>query len=177
LAECQNWDNLHGPWEVAKATRQDIREFEGFYHQKSGGLLPQAFDLTPDSFEDRSVAAEYSKSGLKRDRYLYAVRYGLDLKALVEVQDSDLGLNLSELTSAVYIYILDEKMVTPKILEFIQCVVAVKTKRENTTIMLYPHTYVSRYQLPAQKEYNVWVLNLNIAGTDAYMKHLSRYCK
>lgn len=177
LDNCRQWDDLQGPWEVAKATRQDICEFEGFYQQRSGGLLTKAFDLTPDTFDDKSVEQEYASSGLKRIRHLYAVRYGLDLKALVEVQDSDTGLNLSELTNAVYLYILDETMITPKVLEFIQCMITVKTQKETATVMIYPHTYVKRYGIDATKEYNVWILNLNTEGSDAYMKHLARWCK
>jgi hypothetical protein len=174
---CRDWDGSQGTWEVAKATRQDISEFCGWYQKRSGGLLTQAFDLTLDTFNDQTVAEEYRAAGLKRERHLYAVRYGLDLKALVDVQDSDTGLNLSELTSAVYIYVLDERMITPKLLEFIQCMVAVKTQREANTVMLYPNTYVKRYQMEGKKEYTVWILNLNIEGTDAYIKHLSRYCR
>ena len=177
LADCRNWDQLKGPWEIAKATRQDLREFDGYYRHVSGGLLSKAFDLTPDSFDDETIATEYAASGLKRNRFLYAVRYGLDLKALVEVQDTNLGLNMSELTSAVYIYILDEKMITPKVLDFIQCMVSVKTQREDTTVMLYPHTYAQRYHISVEKEYSVWILHLNVEGTDAYVQHLSRYCR
>ncbi|MEJ2525070.1 MAG: hypothetical protein P8Y73_05825 [Desulfuromonadales bacterium] len=177
LAECTDADDRRGPWELTRATRQDLREFEGYYQQRSGGLLTKAFDLTPENFEDRSISEEYAATGLKRERYLYAVRYGLDLKALVEIQDTNLGLNLSELTSAVYIYVLDEEMVTPKILDYIKCMVAGKTQRESTTIMLYPHTYLERYLLEAEKDYNVWILNLNVEATDAYLKHLSRYCR
>jgi hypothetical protein len=177
LDTCRRWDDLQGPWEVAKANREDIYEFEGYYHCQSGGLLCEAFDLTVDSFEDCTVADEYARSGLKRNRHLYAVRYGLELKALVEVQDSDTGLNLSELTNAVYIYVLDANMVTPKILEFIQCMVTVKHKRESLTVMLYPSHYAQRYQLNISKEYTVWILKLNSEGLSAYMKHLSRWCK
>ena len=133
--------------------------------------------MTVDSFEDQTLAQEYAQSGLKRERHLYAVRYGLDIKALVEVQDSDTGLNLSELTNAAYIYILDEDMVTPKILEFIQCMISVKQKSGISTVMLYPNTYAKRYKINAPKEYTIWILKLNIEGTDAYMKHLSRYTK
>jgi hypothetical protein len=175
LDSCKSWDDLNGPWEVTRATRQDICEFEGFYQKTSGGLLAKAFDLTVDSFDDQSVALEYASSGLKRERQLYAVRYGLDLMALVEVQDSDTGLNLSDLTNAVYIYVLDIHMVTPKILEFIQCMVAVKQRREMTAIMLYPNTYVKRYQMDESKEYTVWILNTEYS--DAYMQHLGRWCR
>lgn len=177
LDTCRNWDDLKGPWEVARATKQDMYEFQAYYDSVSGGLLCEAFDLTVEGFQDRSVAEEYERHGLRRERFLYAVRYGLELKALVEVQESDTGLNLSELTSAVYIYILDSKMVTPRILEFIQCMTAVKHQRNKMTVMIYPNTYVEEYQMDVAKEYTIWILKLNSEGLDAYMKHLSRWCK
>lgn len=173
-SNCNNWDDLSGPWEVQEASKQDLFEFEGFYDQASGGLLAKAFDLTSTSYDDKSVAKEYEVSGLKRERQVYAVRYGLDLKVLIEVQNSDAGLNLSELTSATYIYILDEDMVTPAVLKYIQCVISTKQLRETNTIMLYPHTYAERYQLKTEKEYTVWILNLD--ASDDYMSHLKRWC-
>ena len=177
LDTCKNWDDLQGPWEVAKANRQDLYEFEAFYQKNSGGLLSEAFDLTAKAFDDRSLAEEYARCGLRRERHLYAVRYGVDLKALIEVQESDTGLNLSELTSAVYIYILDHHMVTPRILEFIQCMVAVKHQQEKMIVMLYPSTYTEHYQMDISKKYTVWILKLDSDGLAAYMKHLSRWCK
>lgn len=173
-SNCNNWDDLTGPWEVQEASKQDLFEFEGFYDQASGGLLAKAFDLTTTSYDDKSVANEYEVNGLKRERQVYAVRYGLDLKVLIEVQNSDAGLNLSELTSATYIYILDQEMVTPAVLKYIQCVISTKQLRETNTIMLYPHTYAERYQLKTEKEYTVWILNLD--ASDDYMSHLKRWC-
>lgn len=169
------WDNLSGPWEVVRANRQDVCEFEGYYQNVSGGLLAKAFDLTVDSFEDQSVALEYEKNGLKRERHLFAVRYGLDLIALVDIQDSDTGLNLSDLTNSAYIYILDTKLFTPKVLENVKHLIAAKKKCTVSSIMIFPSTYVDQYQISQDKEYTVWILNTEFS--DAYMQHLSRWCR
>ncbi|MBE0598035.1 MAG: hypothetical protein IH614_12265 [Desulfuromonadales bacterium] len=173
--KCLCWDDLKGPWEFTRATRSDLAEFEGFYRSGSGGLLAKAFDLTPDTFEDTTVAEQYRASGFKRERHVYALRYGLDLKALIEVQDSDTGLNLSELTNAVNLFILDTNMVTPKVLEFLQCLIAVKHQRYQYPIMLYPHSYAERYRLEQSKQYMVWILNVEFS--DQYMSHLEKWCR
>ena len=175
LDTCKEWDDLKGTWEIGKANRQDMREFESYYEQKSGGLLTRAFDLTVDSFDDQSVAREYASTGLKRERHLMAVRCGMELKALVEVQDSDMGLNLSELTTAIYIYILDDTMITPKVLDFIECMAAIKLRRDKATVMLYPHTYAMRYDLEAKKEYTVWLITTECS--DEYMQPWERRCR
>jgi hypothetical protein len=172
---CKNFGDLKGPWELVKAQESDMAEFEGFYNQMSGGLLAKAYDLNPLTFEDTSVATAYRASGLKRDRHLYAVRYGMDLKALVEVQDSDTGLNMSELTNAVTIYVLDPELFTPKVLETVECVICVKHHKENHPALIFPASYVEKYRLPIEKKYTIWVLNLDYA--DDYMAHLARLCR
>jgi hypothetical protein len=166
---------IKGPWQMAKATESDMHEFEGFYSRVSGGLLVKAYDLNPRDFKDTSVAEAYRSSGLKRERHLYAVRYGLDLAALIEVQDSDTGLNLSELTNAVTIFVLDQERFTPKVMEMVQDVICDRHEKEHSPILVYPASYAKRFSLPAEKDYSIWVLNLDFA--DDYMKHLYRFCR
>lgn len=172
---CKNFGDLKGPWELARAQEPDMVEFEGFYNKISGGLLAKAYDLNPLTFEDSSVATAYRASGLKRERHLYAIRYGMDLKALVEVQDSDTGLNMSELTNAVTVYVLDPDLFTPKVLATVQCVVCVKHNKEKHPVLLYPVSYVEKYRMEVEKTYTIWILNLDHA--DDYMAHLNRFCK
>lgn len=171
---CQDWGPLNGPpWELAKAQQADLYEFQGFYRKVSGGLLPEAFDLTPETFNDTSVAEAYRASNLKRDRYLYALRHGCDLTALIDVQDSDTGLNMSELTNAVVIYILDQEVFSPKVLQMLQCIMAVKHRKEKHPVLLYPSDYAKRHRLDYEKDYTVWILNLD--HSDAYMENLNGY--
>lgn len=172
--ELQDWGPLNGPtWELAKAQQADLYEFEGYYRKVSGGLLPQAFDLTPENFDDQSVSTAYKASGLKRERHLYALRHGVDLVALIEVQDSDTGLNMSELTNAITIFILDQEVFTPKILHMLQCIISVKHCKERHPILIYPRDYAVRHRLDYDKDYTVWILNLD--HSDAYMENLNSY--
>lgn len=172
--EQQDWGTLSGPpWELAKAQQSDLYEFEGYYHKVSGGLLPQAFDLTPETFDDQSVAEAYRASGLKRDRHLYALRNGMDLAALIEVQDSDTGLNMSELTNAVTIFILNQEVFTPKILHMLQCIISVKHRKKHHPVLLYPSDYAVKHRIDYEKDYTVWILNLD--HSDAYMENLGGY--
>jgi hypothetical protein len=172
--QCQDWGPLSGPpWELAKAQQSDLYEFEGFYRQVSGGLLPQAFDLTPESFDDQSISEAYKASGLKRERHLHALRHGMDLVALIEVQDSDTGLNMSELTNAVTIFVLNQEVFSPKILHMLQCIISVKYCKEQHPVLLYPRDYAVKHRLEYEKDYTVWILNLD--HSDAYMENLNGY--
>jgi len=171
---CHDWGPINGPpWELAKAQQSDIYEFQGYYQKVSGGLLPEAFDLTPESFNDTSVAEAYKASNLRRERHLYALRHGCDLVALIDVQDSDTGLNMSELTNAVFIYILDQEVFSPKVLQMLQCIMAVKHRKEKHPVLLYPSEYAKRHRLDYEKDYTVWILNLDYS--DAYMENLNGY--
>jgi hypothetical protein len=174
--QCQDWGPLSGPpWELVKAREADLYEFEGFYNKVSGGLLARAFDLTPDTFTDDSVSRAYRASDLKRERHLYALRHGVDMVAFIEVQDSDIGLNLSDLTNAVTIFVLRQEVFTPKILRMLQCIMAVKHNKENHPVLLYPRECAQNLRIEYEKDYTIWILNLE--HSDAYMKHLGGYVK
>lgn len=173
---CERWgEEAAGPWQIERANSGDMVDFCGFYDKVSGGLLAKAFDLTPDSFDDSSLSEAYKKSGLKRFRHLYAIRKDGDLKALVDVQDSDTGLNMSELTNTINFYVLDQEEFTPDTFEMVRCVVAVKHNKCSHPVLLFPTSYVEKYNLVPDKYYEVWLLNLDYS--DLYMENLLRYTK
>ena len=173
---CQKWgEDTHGPWQVERAKFGDMVEFCGFYDHVSGGLLAKAFDLTPDSFDDSSLSEVYAKSGLKRHRHLYAIRRDGDLRAVVEVQDSDTGLNMSELTNTINFFVIDQDAFTPDTFEMVRCVIATKHNKCHHPVLLFPTSYVEKYNLIPDKYYEVWLLNLDYS--DLYMENLLRYTK
>jgi hypothetical protein len=168
--------DMAGDWELTRATEADIIEYRGYYCKVSGGLLVDAMDLTPQGLDGQKLAKAYEDCGLKRQRHLYAIRYQKSLKALVDVQDSDLGLNLSELTNAIIVYILDEEAIHRDMIRFIVSALAIRYNKMQHPLLIYPNTYAVRYRLPVDKEYTLWALELK-SGTEDYMNWMQRYCR
>jgi hypothetical protein len=154
----------------------DIIEFRGYYLKVSGGLLADVMDLTPQGLDGQKLAKAYEACGLQRQRHLYAIRHQKVLKALVDVQDSDLGLNLSELTNAIIVYIIDEEAIHREMVQFIVSALAIRYNKMQHPLLIYPNTYAARYRLPVDKEYTLWALDL-INGGEDYMSWMQRFCR
>ncbi len=167
---------LAGDWVLEKATPADLVEFRGFYQKVSGGLLPDALDLTPDGYRDDSLAVTYSTNGLNRQRQVYALRQQQSIKALIDVQNSDLGLNLSEITNATTVYVLDPVACHREVIRFAVCNLAIHHQKMNHPVMFYPNTYLPRYNIPVDREYNLWALSI-VHASESYMAWMNRYCR
>jgi hypothetical protein len=167
---------LAGDWTLGRATAADIIEFRGFYQKVSGGLLANALDLTPEGYNNPALADTYETNGLRRQRHVYALHHQKTLKALVDVQSSDLGLNLSEITNATTVYVLDTLACHRDVLRFVVCGLVIRYNKMHHPLMFFPNNYLAYYNIPSDKEYTLWALNVEQAS-ESYMAWMNRYCR
>lgn len=158
------------------ATSFDIKEFTEFYRKSSGGMLQKALDLTPEYFEDREIEKAYQDYGLSHSRKVYALREKGRLKALVDMQCSDLGLNLSEITNAITFYFSSTSPCQLAALQATVFSLANKYEKWQHPVMIYPNDEYLIPELTPDKEYVLWVLNI-AAGSPTYMDWLYRFCR
>lgn len=168
--------DLPGDWTLEKATPADLMEFRGFYDKLSGGLLPDALDLIPEGYRDDSLTLTYTASGLSRQRQVYALRQQRSLKALIDIQNSDFGLNLSEITNATTVYVLDTVACHQDVLRFVVCELATRYDKMHHPVMFYPNTYLAHYNIASDKEYILWSLSIAQAS-ESYMAWMNRFCR
>ena len=93
-------------WRLDVATAGDLTEFSTFYEYVSGGLIVKALDLDPDT-SINTLNDEYEKLGFKREKHLFSLKKDGELKALALAVVSDTGLNLSNLTNCIHVFIMD----------------------------------------------------------------------
>jgi hypothetical protein len=169
--------DLTGDWVLERAKTADIIEFRGFYNKVSGGLLPDALDLTPQGFDDQTLTDTYAANGLTRQRWVYALRHQHTLKALIDVQNADLGLNLSEITNATTVYVVDTDACHRDLLRFVVSALAIRHNKMNHPVMFFPADYLAHYNIASDKEYTLWALNVKTDYGQAYMEWMNRYCR
>ncbi len=104
-------------WQVAQTQSEDLQELSGFYEQTSGGLMLEALDLKPEKIDCMELSREYDKLGLTRLRHLYSLKNNDQLKAVFLVNQSDLGLNLSDITNCVKVFVTDSQEFSSDILQ------------------------------------------------------------
>lgn len=149
-------------WTVGLAKRGDLSRFATHYLETSGGLMIDALDLSSIPAEsDHEIDARYADAGLFRQRELLAVRKQSELVAIIALNFSDPGLNLSDLTNCVQVFALDENAFDQESLIRLIRRSAARYEGSQATAMVFPRSMADKVQLPYSKTYDLSILDLN----------------
>lgn len=163
-------------WDLTPTQSVELTELEIFYKQTSGGLMLDALDLTPDGCVGYDeLEKEFLQHGFQRQRRLYSLKKGNRLKAVIMVNLSDIGLNLSDLTSCIKVIIIDPFDFPGNVLNSVLSNVSEKTGRSEIPVLIYPATYAVDNDITYEKLYILWVLNVQYG--DKYFRYLKRLLK
>lgn len=148
-------------WALLPAQTEDLIILRQWYKHQSGGLMLHGLDLTPDAEKmDIITNREYEEADFKRYRKIYSLKYDDELMAMLIINNSDLGLNMSDLTNCIQVLVLEEKAVTLEILNSALKNFADRYEQEEIPVMVYPVTYAEAQSLIYDKIYSLTVLNL-----------------
>lgn len=159
-------------YQFVDTTEHDLNELQSFYGHISGGLLLHAMDLLPGSLSSNTIDEEYKRYSMTRKRRLFSLKQGNSLKAIVSVTISDLGLNLSNLTNCIHVFVVDQEDTQADVL-------LAKTKslldffvENEVPALVYPHNYAENNALDFEKLYNLWVINTQFG--DDYLLYIKK---
>jgi hypothetical protein len=163
---------LNDSWKLTKVTYDDLSDLENFYEQSSGGLMIQAFDLSPEPemMARNELANEYKKMNLKRKRLLFSLKHNESLKAVLLLNISDVSLNLSGLTNCISLFLIDPENLSMEIVFSSISELSHEYDLKKIPLLLYPHTFADSLSISYEKLYNLWVLDTQFS--DDYFKHL-----
>ncbi len=158
---------------LTSAVHEDLAILESFYENKSGGLMLQSLDLSPKSYGSiNNLSNEYLNLGFKRKRYLLSLRLERWLKAVLMVNTSDIGLDMSEFTSCIKIFIVDHKELVADALFASLCRICRNLKKTIMPVFIYPANYSSEMAISYDKTYNFWALDTQ--HTDQFFQQVKR---
>jgi len=163
---------LPGQWELTETRREHLEELKSFYEHGSGGLMLSALDLEPDMVDLDELSKEYQKLGFKRERLIFSLKKSNDLKAIIMANISDIGLNLSELTSCIKVIILDSSDLSREVLNKTLLLLTEIMKRKEISVLLYPVSYAEKELVSYEKIYRMWILDMQYI--DNYFRFIKR---
>jgi hypothetical protein len=167
---------VHRPWKMSRTLPQDLIELKNSYRASSEGLMLKALDLLPvTTAEENNLTSEYEKLGLKRGKFLFSVRKHDTLKAVVLINLSDIGLNLSDLTNCVKVFILDQEYLPREILFAILSQILEKIKQQEIPVLLFPASYTAESAIRNTTPYHLWIMNTQCS--DQFLNHLDLLVK
>jgi hypothetical protein len=144
---------------LSPADDDDLRELSSFCQHESGGeMMVGALDLEPGDIGQSDLAEEFGKLGLKRERQLYAVKRDDRLQAVAMVNVADIGLNLSDLTNSITLFVLERKELTNEIIRAVLSVLMNSLGQEQLPVLIYPEAAAETLKIPIGKRYVMWSL-------------------
>ncbi len=159
-------------WVFKEASSLEIWEFELFYKNRSRGLLVDAFGIKPKKGEDENLRKVFDRLGFFRNWHTYSLLQGRELKAFFIVNQSDLGINLSELLNSITIIVVDPVGLSWETLSAAIMNFTGGYKMENIPVMIYPFEYAQDNNVPFEKQYYLWIMSLR-AGND-YLQYMQQ---
>lgn len=161
---------LLGGWSLRECSASDLWEWEQFYKHHSGGLLGDVLNLGRRYHEEHLEKA-YAKMGFTRKWKAFALKSVGDLKAVVIAEESDAAINLSDLLNGFKVLVMDPN-IPPEIIFAAVGELAKNHPVESVPFMIYPTDYAQNQGLNCEKQYYLWILDLQHGNE--YLKYLGR---
>jgi hypothetical protein len=169
--------NLPKLWSLKKANANDIFELKSYYEEKSAGLTLKALDINESRLNLKSkLNEEFEAAGFKRDRQLYSLKYRGDLVAVFMVNVTELGMNMSDLTNCIHVFVLKAEKLPNEMLNSAISRLSFHYDHDNLSVLVFPKSYIKTHSIPIDKTYNFWVLDVE-KSSDEYFKHVHRLVK
>ena len=170
-------NNLPENWNLGKASHNDLSELVSSYELKYGGLALKALDLVPAKIDsDKKINEDYQIYGLKREKYIFALRKKTTLVAIFMVCVTELGMNLSDLTNCIHVFVLEPAILPREILLSSFSRLSEYYDQEIVSALIFPKEYAEQNSLPVDKTYNFWVLDVE-KSSDEYFTHVNKLTK
>lgn len=165
-------NKLPGGWTMSSCTATDLWGLNRFYNNHSGGLLLDALGLGQKKHSARSLEEIYSREGFYRRVETYSLTCQDELYAVLIVNKSDVGLNLSEVLNCIKILVTNPEGLPWNILSSAIGQLTGGYNMERIPVLIYPLDYVKANRVPYEKVYHVWILD--VSHGDEYMKYMKR---
>jgi hypothetical protein len=162
-------------WSLRESSTQELWELELFYIHYSGGLLLKALGLDQRDSGDESLEEVYSRLGFLRKWRAYSLTYRGELNAVLIVNQSDPGINLSELLNAIKILVTNPEDLPWNVLSTAVAQLTAGYDMQKVPILFYPFDYVQAKELPYEKQYKLWILNVRYG--QEYLEYMQRRFK
>jgi hypothetical protein len=144
---------------LSPADDDDLRELSSFcQHASGGGLMIGALDLAPGDIDISDLNEQFGKLGLKRERHVYALKRNDRLQAVAMINLADIGLNLSDLTNSITLFVLNQQELTSDIVYDALAVLTKSLGQEQLPVLIYPEAAAESLKIPIEKRYVMWSL-------------------
>ncbi len=163
---------LPEPWVLTATGPEDLEELAHFYNHTSGGQMIQALDLYPEILDNDRLTDNYHRVGFKRERRLLSIKKKGQVKAIISLIKTDIGLNLSELTNSLSLFVLEPEDFPFEVFLRALSQLSLYDDRRMIPVLLFPIEYADRHSIAYERVYDLWVFGVD--NSDYYFKYINK---
>jgi len=164
-------------WTLGECSALDLWVLDQFYSHHSGGLFMDTLGLGKDDAGDQHLKKAYSRVGFSREWKAYSLTNKDELNAVMIVDQSNIGFNISELLNSIKIFVINQEGLSRDILSIAieKLTTAYQMEKFPVPVLIYPFDYVEAGSIPYEKQYQLWILNVKYVNK--YMEYMQRRFK
>ncbi|MBN2372864.1 hypothetical protein JXL19_03630 [bacterium] len=157
-------NSLPEGWSLRSSSALDIWDLKQFYEKSSGGLLLDALGLDKENTDGECLEDVYKRLGFLRRWRVFSLTYKGEQCAVMIIDQSDLGINLSELLNCIKIIVTKPEELSRDVLLIAVSNLIGGYKIDRVPVMFYPLSYVIANEIPYEKQYQLWIFNADFTS-------------
>ncbi len=159
-------------WSLKEISPFALQELEQFYNHNSGGLLLNILGLGQSVTQDGSLEKIYERLGFTRKIKAFSLSHRNNLSAVLIVNKSDLGLNLSEILNGITAIVTDPEGLPWEVLSLAVGHLVDAYRLDGEPLLIYPPDYLGVRNIPYEKQYQLCIGNMRYMAK--LMEHVQR---
>jgi hypothetical protein len=159
-------------WSLSECSGINLCELNLFYRNRSGGLFIDALGIAQKNHSEKSLEEAYSRLGLLRKWRAYSLEYRGELAAVLIVNQSDFGFNLSQLLNGIQVLLINQKYVFWNILSTAIGQLLVEHHMEKVSLLFFPSDDVKAGDIPFEKHYQLWIFDARFV--EQFVEYMKR---
>jgi len=163
---------LPNGWVLREASEINLWELNLFYRERSGGLFMDALGIAQKSHSEKSFEEAYGRLGFLRKWRAYSLEYEGELAAVMIVNQSDFGFNLSELLNGIQVLLINPENVSWNILSTAIGQLLKAHRMEKVSLLFFPSDHVEEKDIPFEKHYQLWIYDARFV--DQFVQYMKR---
>jgi hypothetical protein len=164
----------HG-WQLTNFETRHLPELERFYRNTSGGLLLDVLRLGQTDGKNETLEEVYRNHGFLRKWRFHMLTHEQTLMALLIVNHSSPGLNLSELLNSIKVIVTTPTGLPWTVLTTALSRLTPEFDTESVPLLIYPATYPTSLGLTVEKQYLLWILDTQYGKE--YLEYMEKKTK
>ena len=169
---------LPSGWTLHESTHSELWELEQFFKHYSGGFLIDILSPLRGDSSDESLEQVAQRLGFIRKWKIYSLVNRGCLKAVMVVNQSDVGINLSELLNGIKALVIDPENLPWEVFSIAVAQLTGVYQLDVIPLLIYPSVYADITNIPREKKYQMWILNvLHHPSANEFVEYMQRRFK